>query len=166
MSLVRLPSPPLPDHRANSAIDQTVGSLNWSVIEVGIAIICTSLSSLRPLATRYLPSIFSNFSQHTSDMPSLRLGTTSALTSKGLPQSHISRARSMIDRREGEGRIYVQRTLDLTELDDLSQGRGEEEGVGVGKERKQSEAMTVWTEASRGSSQEVLVRDPGLGISK
>jgi hypothetical protein len=72
----------------------------------------------------------------------------------------------MTDRREGEGRIYVQRTFDLTELDDLSQGRGEEEGAGVGKERKKSEATTAWTEASRESSQEVLVRDPGLGISK
>ena len=72
----------------------------------------------------------------------------------------------MTDRREGESRIYVQSTFDLTELDDLSQGRDEEEGIGVGKERKQSEAMTAWTEASRGSSQEVLVGDPGLGISK
>jgi hypothetical protein len=72
----------------------------------------------------------------------------------------------MADRREGEGRIYVQRTFELTELDDLSRGRGEEEGVGVGKERKKSEVTTAWTEASRESSQEVLVRDPGLGISK
>jgi hypothetical protein len=72
----------------------------------------------------------------------------------------------MTDRREGESRIYVQSTFDLTELDDLSQGRGQAEGVGVGKERKQSEATTVWIETSRGSSQEVLVSDPGLGISK
>jgi hypothetical protein len=34
------------------------------VIEVGIAIICTSLSSLRPLAKRYFPSLFSALSQY------------------------------------------------------------------------------------------------------
>lgn len=68
---------------------------------------------------------------------------------------------------EGEGRIYIQRTFDLTELDDLSQEREGEEGVGMGKRRKESEATTAsWKEeASRGSSQEVLVRDPpGVGF--
>ncbi|KAF8851349.1 hypothetical protein BDZ45DRAFT_730958 [Acephala macrosclerotiorum] len=145
---------------------QTIGSLNWSVIEVGTAIVCASLSSLRPLATRCLPSIFSHFSQDTSKMPSLRLDTTSAITSKVLPQSQISRAKSMRGTQEGEGRIYVQRTFDLTELDVLSRERDGEESVGMGKERKESEATIALTEGSRGSSQEVLVRDPDVGIVK
>lgn len=67
---------------------------------------------------------------------------------------------------EGEGRIYVQRTFDLTELDVLSRERDGEESVGMGKERKESEATIALTEGSRGSSQEVLVRDPDVGIVK
>ncbi|KAH6671991.1 hypothetical protein B0J14DRAFT_669496 [Halenospora varia] len=145
---------------------QTIGSLNWSVIEVGTAIVCTSVASLRPLAARYLPSIFSHFSQHNSDMLSLHLDTTSASTSKVLPQSQISRVKSMREMREGEGGIYVQRAFDLTELDVLSRERGKEEGIGTGKKWKQSEATTAWTEVSRRSSQRVLVRDPGVGIAK
>lgn len=72
----------------------------------------------------------------------------------------------MRETQEGEGRIYVQRTFDLTELDVLSQERDGEESVGMGKKRKESEATTALTEGSRGSSQEVLVRDPDVGTVK
>jgi hypothetical protein len=86
-------------------------------------------------------------------MPSLRLDTTSAITSKVVPQS--AAARSMTD-----SKIYVQRSFDLTELDVLQNG-GERETKRTVDERKQSETPTAWTEreteASRGSSQEVLV---------
>jgi hypothetical protein len=127
--------------------DQTIGSLNWSIIEVGTAIVCASLSSLRPLATRYLPSIFTHFTQHTSDIPSLRLVNTSAITSKVVPQATTTRATSMSD-----NRIHVERSFDVTELDTLGNG----ERKSAEPERKPSE---VWTEGSRGSSQEILVRD-------
>ena len=161
---VFLPVPISQNRRTNHRPqDQTVGSLNWSVIEVGTAIVCACLASLRPLAARYLPSIFSNISQHTPELPSLRFDTTSTFTSKAQPQSPISRAKST---REEEGSIYVRRTFDLTELDVLSRERGEEEGIRSGKKRKQSETTTAWTQASRRSSQEVLVRDPGVRIAK
>jgi len=134
---------------------QTVGSLNWSVIEVGTAIVCASLSCLRPLATRCLPNFFSQFTQQTSDMPSLRLDTTSAITSKVLPQSQSTAGKSMTD-----SKIYVQRSFDLTELDVLPT-ESERETMRTVNERKESETPTAWTDgkASRGSSQEVLVRE-------
>jgi hypothetical protein len=44
-----------------------IGSLNWSVIEVGTALICASLSALRPLVTRFLPGLFSQFTLKTGD---------------------------------------------------------------------------------------------------
>ncbi|TVY84365.1 hypothetical protein LSUE1_G000882 [Lachnellula suecica] len=37
------------------------GVLNWSVIEVGTAIICASISALHPLATEYLPKLLPCF---------------------------------------------------------------------------------------------------------
>jgi len=49
--------------------------------------------------------------------------------------------------------IYVERSFDVTEMDTLEKG---EVKNGEGPERIHRE---VWTEESRGSSQEVLVRD-------
>ncbi|KAE9363857.1 hypothetical protein N431DRAFT_432028 [Stipitochalara longipes BDJ] len=131
---------------------QSVGSLNWSEIEVGTAIVCASISSLRPLATRYLPSAFTHFTQHTSDLPSLRLDNTATSTS-GITSkvAHPSAARSMTQ--SDTDRIYVEGSFDVTELDTLEKGGGKRIEM---PERKPSE---VWTEGSRGSSQEVLVRD-------
>jgi hypothetical protein len=159
------PHPPL-INVSNNPSDQTAGSLNWSVIEVGTAIVCASLSSLRPLATRYLPSIFSHFTQPTSDLPSLRLDTTSTFTTRATKgQSQTSKTRSVIDR-GNDSRIYVQRSFDVTEMEVLQSESEAGKPVGVENERKQSQATAVWTEESRGSSQEVLVRDPGLETIK
>jgi hypothetical protein len=60
-----------------------------------------------------------------------------------------------------DGNIYIQRSFDVTELDTLEGNTTKIEGGEP--ERKQSE---VWTEESRGSSQEVLVRDFGPGIAR
>lgn len=66
-----------------------------------------------------------------------------------------------------DNKIYVQRSFDVTELDVLQNG-DERETVRTVKERKQSETPTAWTEteASRGSSQEVLVRESEPVIAK
>jgi hypothetical protein len=50
--------------------------------------------------------------------------------------------------------IYVERSFDVTEMDTLE--KGEVKKNGEGPERIHRE---VWTEESRESSQEVLVRD-------
>lgn len=135
---------------SNMQSDQAIGSLNWSLIEVGTAIVCASLSSLRPLATRYLPSVFTHFTQHTSDLPSLRLNNTatsaSATTSKVAPQT-TTRSTT-----ESDSRIYVERSFDVMEFDTLENADGAKRDE---PERKQSE---VWTEGSRGSSQEGRVK--------
>jgi hypothetical protein len=75
--------------------------------------------------------------------------TTTTKATKTTPQ--VSKARSITGKRDS--RIYVQRSFVVTALE------GEEvEGTG---ERKASERPTMAWEASRGSSQEVLVREGG-----
>jgi hypothetical protein len=84
-------------------------------------------------------------------MPSFPLDTTSANTSKVHSQSQSNTMKSMMD-----SKIYVQRSFDVTELDVLQNGN-ERETPRTGDGTKQSEA--AWTEVSRGSSQEALVRE-------
>jgi len=57
--------------------------------------------------------------------------------------------------------IHIERSFDVTELDTLERGAGEIKRPEP--ERKHSE---VWTEGSRGSSQEVLVRDFEPGAAR
>lgn len=45
-------------------LDESASSLKWSTAEVGTAILCASLSSLRPLASRIFPSFFSHFTRN------------------------------------------------------------------------------------------------------
>ncbi len=62
-----------------------------------------------------------------------------------------------------DSRIYVQRTFDVTELEVLqNQSEGAKQGGPMGIENTRTETATAWIEGSRGSSQEVLVRDPAL----
>lgn len=83
--------------------DQSVGSLNWSVVEVGTAIICASLSSLKPLASRCLPSFFPHLFSDASNPPQYFSSNTLAfeMVSSSDPK--------------GLGPIYVQRTFDIQE---------------------------------------------------
>lgn len=66
---------------------------------------------------------------------------------------------------DSDRRIYVERSFDVTEMDTLGDG-GKKEQKGEGPERKGPERKPseVWTEGSRGSSQEILVRDFEPGI--
>jgi hypothetical protein len=86
-----------------------VTSLNWSVIEVGTAIACTSLSALRPLASRWLPTLFSHFSQPTQEVS----GTTLNNSAVKLPRYKIP-ARSV-----SFSGTYVARSCDVSELTEL-----------------------------------------------
>lgn len=112
--------------------DWTVGSLNWSVIEVGTAIVCASISSLRPLATKYLPNIFNHLTQP-SEHPHTRLECPKVEGSSGV-ESEISRAG------KGDNSIYVSQSFEMVVMteEERVKGRGE------------------WMERE---SQEVLVRE-------
>ena len=117
--------------------DQTVGALNWSVIEVDTAIICASLSALRPLATRSLPNLFQHFSNASQCAPKL---TWSQSTSKLSTAKHtrtnseptkITTANffqpmknreeydSAWTRRVSNGAIVIERTFGVTEMKEL-----------------------------------------------
>jgi hypothetical protein len=86
-------------------------------------------------------------------MPSLRYNNTSVITSKVIPQTT---QRSMT-----ESSIYVERSFDVTEMVMMEEGNSG--NTGKAHERKEPE---VWTDASRESSQEVLVRDPPPGTAR
>jgi hypothetical protein len=60
-----------------------------------------------------------------------------------------------------DSKICMERNFDVTEMDTLENGKMN--GGGEGSERKQSD---VWTEGSRGSSQEVLVREIEPGTAR
>lgn len=111
---------------------QAVGSLNWSVIgtcftlrprhvsfgakltfiplaEVGTALICASLSALRPLATNFFPALFAPFSHPTG------LSRITTKTSQSHPKFEI--LTPPVSR--GSGHIHVQKTFDVLELSQL-----------------------------------------------
>jgi hypothetical protein len=128
------------------------------VIEVGTGILCASISSLRPLATRYLPSFFSHFTAHSADLPSLRYNNASVITSKvskAGPQNNTQRSMT-------ESSIYVERSFDVTEMVMMEEVDSDSR-TRKSNERKERE---VWTAPSRQSSQEVLVREttPGSAV--
>lgn len=111
--------------------DWTVGSLNWSVIEVGTAIVCASLSSLRPLATKYLPNIFSHLTQP-SEYPHPKPDS---------PKTEVScKVKSGSEGEKGGNSIYISQSFEMVVMS------GEEGVKGMGKQ---------WLERE---SQEVLVR--------
>jgi hypothetical protein len=58
--------------------------------------------------------------------------------------------------------IYVQRSFDVTGLGGLpNESKGEMQVGAVGMENTKSRASAaVWIQASRGESEEILVRDP------
>jgi hypothetical protein len=127
------------------------------VIEVGTGILCASISSLRPLATRYLPSFFSHFTAHSADLPSLRYNNASVITSKVSKAGKQNKQGSMT-----ESSIYVERSFDVTEMVMMEEVDSDSR-TRKSNERKEPE---VWTAPSRQSSQEVLVREttPGSGV--
>ncbi len=146
---------PILIHHLIPTTDQSSGSLNWSVIEVGTGILCASISSLRPLATRYLPTLFSHFTAHSADLPSLRYNNTSVVTSSKLVPPTMQRSIT-------ESSIFVERSFDVTEMVMMEQGDSRD--TRKSNERKEPD---VWTAApSRQSSQEVLVRDPITGTAR
>jgi hypothetical protein len=98
------------------------------MIEVSAAIMCTSLSALRPLATKYLPRLFAFITAAPHDVTTTRhskLPGTYTSRSKGTRFSSfvslLSKARlrdgSIQGGEEGEGiragQIYAQQTLDV-----------------------------------------------------
>lgn len=104
--------------------DSTVNSLLWCVIEVGTAIMCASLSSLRPLATRLLPKFFSHLTNHSV-----------SVTNRGTKLSTISRSQSHSvlfgsknqETGESDGQIIIQQTFDISE--EWTEGEGKESAV-------------------------------------
>ncbi|KAH9223244.1 hypothetical protein DL95DRAFT_380206 [Leptodontidium sp. 2 PMI_412] len=121
---------------------QAVRSLNWSVIEVGTAIICASLSSLRPLAIRLLPSFFSQFTNPTNNLSNTKL--TNNMSKIARNQSTASNAATD---------IYVRRSFEVSELNELPPADG--------KDRVRSVSLAsvnhTWTrDFSRGSTEEII----------
>ncbi|KAG4443927.1 hypothetical protein IFR05_000567 [Cadophora sp. M221] len=121
---------------------QSVRSLNWSVIEVGTAIICASLSSLRPLAVRLLPSFFSQFTNPTNNLSDTKLTNN---------MSKIARNRSTVSNTATD--IYVRRSFEVSELNELPPTDG--------KQRVRSVSVAsvnhTWTrDFSRGSTEEII----------
>lgn len=103
-----------------------MSSLNWSVVEVGTAIICSSLSALRPLATRSLPKLFQNFSYPSltpagSSQSNSKVSTSKHIRINSLPSKIPTSKFSTLNKKEGDsdGTIMVERTFDLMELKEL-----------------------------------------------
>jgi len=85
---------------------QVVGTLNWSVAEVGTAIICASMSAMRPLASKYLPKIFPH------------LGRTTGRSNNNTPPTNSSVVKASSEKdfsqRSGDSRhIYIEQTFDI-----------------------------------------------------
>ncbi|KAK0121627.1 hypothetical protein ONS95_009915 [Cadophora gregata] len=121
---------------------QTVRSLNWSVIEVGTAIICASLSSLRPLAVRVLPSFFAHFTNPTRNISDTELTNN---------MSKIARNRSVESKFATD--IYIRRSFDVSERNKLSPTDGTEQVRSVSV----ASVNHTWTgDFSRGSTEEIF----------
>jgi len=155
MCHVSLPTPHFDPPSNPQTTDQSTGSLNWSVIEVGTGILCASISSLRPLATRYLPTLFSHFTAHSADLPSMRYHNTSVVASSKLAPPTTQRSMT-------ESSIFVERSFDVTEMVMMEQGDSRD--TRKSHERKEPEVWT--TSPSRQSSQEVLVWDSIPGSAR
>jgi len=133
-------SPSLQELTSNA--DQAVRSLNWSVIEVGTAIICASLSSLRPLAVRIMPSFFSHFTNPTRNL------SDTVLTNH---MSKIARNRSVSSKSAAD--IHIRRSFDVSELNGLPPADSQD------RVRSASVASVNhnWTrDFSRGSTEEIF----------
>ncbi|PVH86549.1 hypothetical protein DL98DRAFT_449675 [Cadophora sp. DSE1049] len=122
--------------------DQAVGSLNWSVIEVGTAIICASLSSLRPLAVRFMPSFFSHFTNPTRNLSDTELTNH---------MSKIARNRSLESKTAAD--IYVRRSFEVSELNELPPAGGKDRARSVSV----ASVNHTWTrDFSRESTEEIF----------
>jgi hypothetical protein len=103
--------------------------MNWSVIEVGTAIICASLSALRPLASHCFPDLFSHFSSNTE-------GGTGTISRKVPTFDMIS---STASASRVSTQIYVHKTFDVLELKQLpsSPGRARLRPTGIDAQRRE-----------------------------
>ena len=108
------------------------------MIEVGTAIVCTSLSALRPLATRYLPSFFAHFTTPTDEIRGAKLGEG---VSNRTSDASVS------------GNIYVQQSFEV-ELVDLPTWPGDLERI----ERRKYGTESWAGDRIKSSSEEELNR--------
>ncbi|KAE8451132.1 hypothetical protein EG329_004804 [Mollisiaceae sp. DMI_Dod_QoI] len=115
---------------------QAVSSLNWSVVEVDMGIICASLSALRPLAKRFIPNLFpqaTGFSSpidrasHSSTTTQANNSTSRFLSPPGKimsfkaimspnPSGRRGRSRSVASSRS---EIYIQKTFEVETMKEL-----------------------------------------------
>jgi len=97
-------------------LDESASSLCWSSAEVGTALLCASLSSLRPLASRIFPNFFSHFTRNAGTYP---IASVASEANVNKLESHHTLP---IMRQEG---IHVEQTYEVTELSILPEGRSE-----------------------------------------
>jgi hypothetical protein len=147
--------------------DNIVTSLNWCVIEVGTAIMCTSLSSLRPLAGKFLPKLFTHMTMNStvnSNKYGVQQGESTELSTISHTHSHLI----MIGSKNGErikddedssrGQIIIHKTFDIREEWRNEDNSTEEEESGV-----YSRTANIFA----GSSEEELVAGKNkAGISR
>ena len=87
-SIFRLNSLYISTHSKDPTWDKT-GTVYWSAIEVNVGIICTSMTTLRPLVSRIFPGTF-NATPPTPQLASIVVcgeGTSAVSTENGPPSS-------------------------------------------------------------------------------
>jgi hypothetical protein len=149
--------------------DNIVTSLNWCVIEVGTAIMCTSLSSLRPLATKFLPNLFThmttnstaNFNKYgVQQGESTELSTVSHTRSHSIMMGSKNGERIKDDENSSRGQTIIRNTFDIREG-----WRKGENSEGKEADGKESGVYRRTADISAGSSEEELVvgkNKPGI----
>ena len=94
------------------SLDESASTLNWSTVEVGTAILCGSLSTLHPIASRLFPNFFSHFTHNTGTYPGTSIPSE--------PQMNKLESNSELSIM-AYGGIYVQHSYEARELSDLPQ---------------------------------------------
>lgn len=134
----------------------TVGGLNWCIVEVGTAILCSSLSSIRPLLAKYLPKIFNHTTANISTKQSksnqkgkaFKLGDFSSTGKSGDTTGWKN------DTEMGE--IVVEQTFDVKEEWDPRNEKRESTWGRIRGDRS-SKKIEMVTKEKRSDSEEVLV---------
>jgi hypothetical protein len=101
--------------------DKIVTSLNWCVIEVSTAIICASLSALRPLAAKFLPKLMTTNSAANSNPYGMQQGQSIELSTTSHTRSYsimnVSKNGEGIngDEDSSRGHIIIHNTFNIHE---------------------------------------------------
>ena len=143
-----------------SILDSTVISVNWCVIEVGTAITCTSLSSLRPLLAKLLPKFFTHISINASVSKRISVLPSRGKSLKLSNVSHTHSRSASVAWNHGEnerGEIVVEQTFDVREEWEGVKDKKDEVGRSTGKSDKMGKKADSRIKELANSSEEELV---------